>query len=288
MTKIIRKKTIAAILTLAVMISFIPVTAMTAEAADITPGENPDGPGTGEAPFEIASTAENTSPAGSGLTVTYTEDVSLSSGEPAIKLAGSGIKEDPFEIASVVDFVYMRNQVNTGGTIMPREGGTAVDAGTAYYKLTADIVLGYWQDADHDGIVDEGEIYDSETGGTAYAESNWEPIGNYDYSFKGTFDGNGHTVTEYIKNDTEEYLGLFGYVENGTIKNLGVNSTAGTAAPQVSGTLLPDFIRGLQDMSMKVPIIEWTKRMRLLFQFLPFSLQRRIRQQELSRTSQQA
>lgn len=69
----------------------------------------------------------------------------------------------------------MRNQVNVGNLIIPEGGGTAVPADKAYYKLMADIVLGYWQDTDNDGIVDDGEIYDSETGGTAYTESNWTP-----------------------------------------------------------------------------------------------------------------
>lgn len=54
----------------------------------------------------------------------------------------------------------------------------------------------------------------------------WSPIGyNPSNSFKGTFDGNGKTIT-YIINDlttANKNLGLFGYATSATIKNLKVS-----------------------------------------------------------------
>ena len=64
----------------------------------------------------------------------------------------------------------------------------------------------------------------------------WTPIGSYvdtldtniatQYSFKGTFDGNGHVISGLYANRKDTYsfnAGLFGYITNtATIKNLGV------------------------------------------------------------------
>lgn len=42
--------------------------------------------------------------------------------------------------------------------------------------------------------------------------SNWRPIGNSTTSFKGTFNGNGHTIKNLtINRPTESFVGLFGY-----------------------------------------------------------------------------
>lgn len=60
------------------------------------------------------------------------------------------------------------------------------------------------------------------------SNNQWTPIGNPVISFKGTFDGNGHTVKGlYIDEDNlqinPELLGMFGVVhKNGTVKNLSV------------------------------------------------------------------
>lgn len=65
------------------------------------------------------------------------------------------------------------------------------------------------------------------------------PIGNEDHPFMGNFDGQGHEVAGYTisrveltdaeqdahKTDAKkQYIGLFGYVENATIENLGVRN----------------------------------------------------------------
>ena len=49
----------------------------------------------------------------------------------------------------------------------------------------------------------------------------WTPIGtSSSKSFKGTFDGNSHTIEALEITNTTGYSGLFGYVENGTLKNM--------------------------------------------------------------------
>ena len=50
----------------------------------------------------------------------------------------------------------------------------------------------------------------------------WTPIGtDYDNSYKGTFDGGGHTVTGLTFTTNDEYAGLFGWLNRaGTVKNV--------------------------------------------------------------------
>ena len=50
----------------------------------------------------------------------------------------------------------------------------------------------------------------------------WTPIGtNVDNSYKGTFDGGGHTITGLTFTTNDEYAGLFGYLNRaGTVKNV--------------------------------------------------------------------
>ena len=51
---------------------------------------------------------------------------------------------------------------------------------------------------------------------------NWTPIGtDYDNSYKGTFDGGGHTITGLTFTTNDEYAGLFGRLNRaGTVKNV--------------------------------------------------------------------
>ena len=50
----------------------------------------------------------------------------------------------------------------------------------------------------------------------------WTPIGtDYDNSYKGTFDGGGHTITGLTITTKDQFVGLFGYLNRaGTVKNV--------------------------------------------------------------------
>ena len=58
------------------------------------------------------------------------------------------------------------------------------------------------------------------------SEVTWNPIGSSSNPFTGTFDGNEKTITLNITS-TDGYVGLFGWVNGGTIKN---TTTAGTVS----------------------------------------------------------
>ena len=60
------------------------------------------------------------------------------------------------------------------------------------------------------------------TADIALTGKNWTPIGtSFDNSYKGTFDGGGHTITGLTFTTNDEYAGLFGYLNRaGTVKNV--------------------------------------------------------------------
>lgn len=108
---------------------------------------------------------------------------------PTLSLGGVafiGTEENPYKINNLDDLVAFRTKVNFGTTY---EG--------LFVKLMNDIDCG----------------------------SSWTPIGTSSNNFKGTFDGNSKTITYVIPSTTTGYLGLFGYTQNATIKNLNVDAT---------------------------------------------------------------
>ncbi|WP_164516835.1 hypothetical protein [Clostridium transplantifaecale] len=65
---------------------------------------------------------------------------------------------------------------------------------------------------------------------TLSGRTDWTPIGEYATPFSGTFDGGGHFIRNLKINDrSRDYLGLFGWVDKGTIRNLGLENV------QISG-----------------------------------------------------
>ena len=70
----------------------------------------------------------------------------------------------------------------------------------------------------------------------------WTPIGtDYDNSYKGTFDGGGHTITGLAFTTNDQFVGLFGYLNRaGTVKNVvmeGVQITSNHGSSQAGGVV---------------------------------------------------
>ncbi len=136
--------------------------------------------------------------------------------EPATDVDNDGV----YEIGNAGQLYWFADKVNNDNR----------NFGSANAILTANIV------------VNEGTM----TADTEGARE-WTPIGTgYSYSYKGTFDGNDHTVSGlYFNNSEAEYVGLFGYVgTNGTVKNTGVinsyfngNQRVGSVVGINSGTI---------------------------------------------------
>ncbi len=89
----------------------------------------------------------------------------------------------------------------------------------------------------------------------------WTPIGTSDSPFRGTFDGNGHTISNFSITGDVSNAGLFAYNSRGTIKNLGIenftvtvsNSSrhAGGLVGYNSGTITNCYAVGAIDSNSK-------------------------------------
>ncbi|MDR2342368.1 MAG: hypothetical protein LBD84_04955 [Campylobacteraceae bacterium] len=60
-------------------------------------------------------------------------------------------------------------------------------------------------------------------------DKGWNPIGYFEYNpFIGIFNGNFHKITNlWINRPSKSYIGFFGYVEGGNIRNLGIKIAEG-------------------------------------------------------------
>ena len=123
---------------------------------------------------------------------------------------GDGSEGSPYIITKAEELEWFRNEVN-------RDGGDT----KACAKLTADIDL---KDFCH--AADDSKI-----------EKSWEPIGNSNKNYQGTFDGNGKTITNLYINATQAYMGLFGCTYQSTIKNLTVENANVTNTRNNTGIL---------------------------------------------------
>ena len=117
--------------------------------------------------------------------------------------------DKPILIKEAAELAYLAQQANEGGYILELENGNKIDNTDEsskqgfsgyYFALSADIDLNGYE---------------------------WTPIGNDTHPFKGHFNGDGHVVRGLkmnveIETKTTTYAGLFGYIENGTLRNLGV------------------------------------------------------------------
>jgi len=101
-------------------------------------------------------------------------------------------------------------------------------------------------------------------GGYAFELSNnidlqgiiWTPIGASDRMFNGNFNGQNNTISNLtIDVPSEGHQALFGYMENGTIKNLKLNDTSITAESYVAG--LVGNINATTDANIRIENIEF-------------------------------
>ena len=102
---------------------------------------------------------------------------------------GTGLETDPFIISSATALAQLAVNVNDATAPLTYSG--------AYFRLDANLDL---------------------------SGSYWVPIGSFDtYKFSGTFDGNGHTISNCTVYDTAaQGAGLFGYMTSAYIYDLGV------------------------------------------------------------------
>lgn len=114
-------------------------------------------------------------------------------------ITGSGTETDPYQISTAAGLKWFRDKVNDAKNAANNIEDTKICA-----ELTKDIDL-------------SGEAWTPiGIGGAFYA-------GMPPYS--GTFDGKGHTIKNLSIDSSAHYVGLFGYVYGGTIRNLTVSGS---------------------------------------------------------------
>jgi urease accessory protein UreF len=123
---------------------------------------------------------------------------------------GAGIPSSPYQISSAA-------QLQNLAYAMQALAG----AQTAYYVLTANINLS--------GLISP-------------------VIGSSSYPFKGNFNGNGYTISNYSTTAQGTYAGLFGYVSGATIQNLTLDVGLVSSAYSYVGGLI-GYANGLVDIS---------------------------------------
>jgi len=121
--------------------------------------------------------------------------------------------------------------------------GDGTTAEKAYVISTYDGLIAFA------GVVNAGDtmegkfvkLADNFGQGDGEAEDITTPIGIENLPFKGTFDGNGQTVVLKIGTEAApywcDYTGLFGYVEDGTVKNVTTSGAIFSSEQQVGGVV---------------------------------------------------
>ena len=111
---------------------------------------------------------------------------------------GDGKTDNPYIITIAEELAWFRDQVNSGNNFICA-------------KISEDVE-----------VIDMSTVCHAEDKSQNLEELSWKPIGknDYGYQYRGTFDGNGKTITNLYINASQNNVGLFGYTMEGTIKNL--------------------------------------------------------------------
>ena len=109
---------------------------------------------------------------------------------------GNGSTDHPYIITKAAELAWFRDQVNGGNN-----------------EICAKI-------ADNVEVIDLKDFCHAADASQNLEELSWVPIGNIKRDYKGTFDGNGKTITNLYINATQKFMGLFGCTDQSTIKNL--------------------------------------------------------------------
>lgn len=132
---------------------------------------------------------------------------------------GDGKVDNPYIITKAEELAWFRDQVNSGNN-----------------KICAKI-------ADNVEVIDLKDFcHASDASKNIIEEKSWMPIGNRNIiKFRGTFDGNGKTITNLYINasqTSQNNMGLFGYTNQSTIKNLTFENANVTNTQSNTGILV--------------------------------------------------
>ena len=140
---------------------------------------------------------------------------------PAAGVTGKGTEAEPFILKTADHLAWFRDYVNTGKT-------------SACAKIADDVEA-----------IDMSTVCHGADAATNTKELSWDPIGNLDNKYQGTFDGNGKTIRNLYINSTIRYKGFFGYAVDCRIKNITFdNAKVKTTDVYGTGILAGAFEKG--------------------------------------------
>ncbi|MBP7176829.1 MAG: S-layer homology domain-containing protein [Thermoclostridium sp.] len=109
---------------------------------------------------------------------------------------GAGTSVNPYQIGTAAELAWFAGQVDSGRVLIEA-------------ILVADIAL--------------NDTTGWESWATTPPANTWIPIGENGNPFRGSFDGNNHTISGVYINSSTIYQGLFGAIQFSTIKNVTLN-----------------------------------------------------------------
>lgn len=127
---------------------------------------------------------------------------------------GTGTEDDPYQIATGEQLDYLRyltNEIGGASSSIPQLQGY----NSKHYILVADIYLNDVENVDEWKNTAPENEWTAIGGGTTLDSLNKN-------AFYGTFDGNGYTIYGIYTNSSASFTGLFGIINNATIKNVNV------------------------------------------------------------------
>lgn len=77
----------------------------------------------------------------------------------------------------------------------------------------------------------------------------WTSLGTKSAPFTGTFDGNGYKILNYSENEYKEYVGIFGQIQNATIKNIHLENVSISVPYEDNYELTTTYIAGIVAVS---------------------------------------
>lgn len=141
---------------------------------------------------------------------------------------GDGKVGNPYIITTAKELKWFRDEVNRGRN-----------------NICAKI-------ADNVEVIDMSTVCHAADKSQNLEEVSWEPIGNTTNKYMGTFDGNNKTITNLYINASQNYMGLFGYTDEGTIKNLTFEYANVTETNNYAGVLVGKAFRGSTLQNIKI------------------------------------
>ena len=141
-------------------------------------------------------------------------------GELPTGMTGKGTEAEPFVLKTAEHLAWFREFVNEGNM-------------EACAKIADDV-----KEIDMSTVCHKADTEKQVT------ELSWIPIGNSDKMYRGTFDGNGKTISNLYINATSDYTGFFGYAEKGSIKNI----TFDNAKVKSTDNLYTGILAGFEEL----------------------------------------